>query len=540
MASLTSFTRRRPRRRQPADHRPGQHAHPGHGVAEREDRLLDQPGRLPREVQAALAVRPAAAPRRHHRHPAAAVVARPGDGGADGLAERVGVGHADEVDAAAPRERVPLPESRVQLHQPEGTVPGVPLELGLRDPVVADGREQAARELDGLVRPARLANPTGAEAGRHLGELAAAERARHGRPAAAREGADRPQRVVAAGHDLLHQQVVALGVRRAPRPPAAPPGRLRLHHRPALARLEGDADGRLDDRRVAQLGRGALGAGAVVREPRRRHGHAGAARGLDLRALGQQRPDDVPAGAGQRHPVQPRRLARRQHQADVLRREGHAALPGEARRPPASTSRYPASSTSGSGASTGTAPRACRPSALRRWSIAITGTPERDQRAHGREAVREHHVEHDARRRPPGACAPLDRLALSRRDSGMLGVPVGSPTRAGPGPRPAAARRQVQAQLGGGHADAARRQPRRERQAGVLRGQQQREPPARRAASGAWPSSAGGCARSRAPAARTRRRRLLQVVLHAHVRHQVQRPSRRRPAAGRGRSPRRT
>ena len=264
-----------------ADDRPCQHPHPRHGVAQREDRLLVDAGGLAREVQATLAVRPAAAPGRHDRHPAAAVVAGPGDAERDGLAERVAVRHADEVDAAAPRERVPLPESRVQLHQPEGTVPGVPLELGLRDAVVADGREQAARELDGLVRPARLSNPTGAEAGRHLGELAAAERPRHRRPAAVREGADRPQGVVAAGHDLLQQQVVARGV------PALPGreqllGAVRLQHRPALAGLEGDADGRLDDGRIAQLGGGALGRGPVVREPGRRHRHAGAAGRLDL------------------------------------------------------------------------------------------------------------------------------------------------------------------------------------------------------------------------------------------------------------------
>ena len=66
---------------------------PGTGSRRREDRLLVDARGLAREVQAALAVRPAAAPGRHHRHPAAPVVARAGDRGADRLAERVAVGH---------------------------------------------------------------------------------------------------------------------------------------------------------------------------------------------------------------------------------------------------------------------------------------------------------------------------------------------------------------------------------------------------------------------------------------------------------------
>ena len=108
---------------------------------------------------------PAAAPGGHHRHPALAVVPGARDRRSPTGRRARGVRHGDEVDAAAPRERVPLPESRVQLHQPEGTVPRVLLELGLRDAVVAHGLEQAARERDGLVGPARLSDPTACRSG---------------------------------------------------------------------------------------------------------------------------------------------------------------------------------------------------------------------------------------------------------------------------------------------------------------------------------------------------------------------------------------
>ena len=69
---------------------------------------------------------------------------------------------------------------------------------------------------------------------------------------------------------------------------------------PPEAALERQRIRRLDDRRVAELARDALGLGAVGGVGGTRGRDAGAGRGLVLVALVLQRPDDVPAGAGQR------------------------------------------------------------------------------------------------------------------------------------------------------------------------------------------------------------------------------------------------
>ena len=104
-------------------------------------------------------------------------MARTGDDAADLLTAGRAVAEADEVDAAAPRERVPLPGAQVDLDQPVRAVARVALELDLGDAVEAASAQELIGVGDGLVGPARLADPAGAEDRRTLHELSTAERA---------------------------------------------------------------------------------------------------------------------------------------------------------------------------------------------------------------------------------------------------------------------------------------------------------------------------------------------------------------------------
>ena len=97
----------------------------------------------------------------------------------DRLADRVAVGHLHQVDAARRRQRVPLPQARVHLHQPQRAVARVALVLDLRDAVESERVQQAAGAVDRLVVPLGDPDPARADPGRRLEQLAAAEDARH-------------------------------------------------------------------------------------------------------------------------------------------------------------------------------------------------------------------------------------------------------------------------------------------------------------------------------------------------------------------------
>ena len=111
----------------------------------------------------------------------------------------------------AASERVPLPETRVDLHQLEPAVARIALELHLRQAEVAERVQQAQRRVDGLLHPDGLADAARADAGRRLPQLAAGEDAE--RPAVAPQvAADGVERVVAAGNQLLHHRPELLRV----------------------------------------------------------------------------------------------------------------------------------------------------------------------------------------------------------------------------------------------------------------------------------------------------------------------------------------
>ena len=86
-----------------------------------------------------------------------------------------------QVDAARRRERVPLPEPRVDLHQLEASVARVALELDLRQAVAAERAQQLAARVDDLVDPDGLAEPRGADSGRRLDAACGRRRGRAAR-----------------------------------------------------------------------------------------------------------------------------------------------------------------------------------------------------------------------------------------------------------------------------------------------------------------------------------------------------------------------
>ena len=127
--------------------------------------------------------------------------------------------------------------------------------------------------------------------------------------------ADRPERGVVAGDDLLQQRLAVGG--------AAPGldqlrGRLAHEHGPAEAALERDRVAGLDDRRIGQLRPRRARLVLVVGGERERHADAGGLRDGVLMALPLQRLEHVPAAPGQlvggraaRRCARPPRAARR-------------------------------------------------------------------------------------------------------------------------------------------------------------------------------------------------------------------------------------
>ena len=207
---------------------------------------------LPQRAAQGRALLPRGAQVRGGDHPAAAVVLRARAHGPLLAAQHVEVGDARKVHAAGARQPVPLPEPGIHLHQLEAPVARVQPELGLRDAVVAERREQRECLLDDVLAPARLAHAAGAEAARHLQELAPAEQPER-RAGGIRVRAHRPQRRVVARDHLLQQRLAVGG---------AAPGleqlgrRLADDHGPPEAPLERDRIAGLDDRRVGERGRG--------------------------------------------------------------------------------------------------------------------------------------------------------------------------------------------------------------------------------------------------------------------------------------------
>src|SRR5882762_2971443 len=128
-------------------------------------------------------------------------------------------------------------------------------ELHLGKTEVAEPCKQPERCVHGVLHPDRLADATGPDAGRDLPELPAAEDAE--RPTVARDiAADRVERVVAAGNELLHHRrelfrarigLFDLGERLATK---------RL---PAKAQLEADRMLGLDEHRQTDVLRGSTG-----------------------------------------------------------------------------------------------------------------------------------------------------------------------------------------------------------------------------------------------------------------------------------------
>ena len=229
-------------------------------------------------------------------------------------ADRVQVGDAGQVDPAGARQPVPLPEPRVDLHQLEPPIALVEPELGLRDAVVAERLEQRERLLDGVVAPARLADPAGAEAPRHLRQLAPAEHAERP-PLCARVGADGPERVVGARDHLLHERSRIAGLA---------PSRHELievradEHRPAVAPLERDRVARLDQCWKGQLGGGLANLLLARRRERARRRDPDGLRDRVLVALPLQLLEHAPARARQAVARQPRRVPRDHRERHVV------------------------------------------------------------------------------------------------------------------------------------------------------------------------------------------------------------------------------
>ena len=130
------------------------------------------------------------------------------------VAEEVCVRDARQVDAARAREAVPLPEARVDLHQPEAAVARVTLELDLREPEVVERLSSRSAASTASWAQTRLADTTRPDAARRrLPQLASGEDAE--RAAVAREVApDRVQRVVAAGYVVLDDRSELFGLRK--------------------------------------------------------------------------------------------------------------------------------------------------------------------------------------------------------------------------------------------------------------------------------------------------------------------------------------
>jgi len=192
---------------------------------------------------------------------------------------------------------VPLPEAWIDLHQLVAAVPRVPLELHLREAEVLELVQEVKRRLDDLFHPDGLADTAGADSGRGLPQLAAAEDAER-RTGPRDVAADGVERVVAARDELLHhrRELLRAHVRV-----------FRLLHRvaaeglPAEALLEADRMLRLDEDREADLLR--RGAG-IVRRPRvARAGRVDAeGRGLlELGALALDSFEHVPGGERRQH-----------------------------------------------------------------------------------------------------------------------------------------------------------------------------------------------------------------------------------------------
>ena len=195
--------------------------------------------------------------------------------------EQVLVRDPREVDPARGREPVPLEEPRVDLHELVAAVARVTLELDLREPSVADGREQAQPRVHHLLHPQRLADATRAHEPRRLPELAAAEDAER-RPSRVEVAAERVQRVVAPGNELLHHRLVLLRLR---------VGLLELglglaaEGLPLVAPLELDRVGRLHEHGEAELARESERLCRRARVAGLRHVDPRRLRGLELSTL---------------------------------------------------------------------------------------------------------------------------------------------------------------------------------------------------------------------------------------------------------------
>src|SRR5439155_23208692 len=194
-------------------------------------------------------------------------------------------------------QAVPLPEPRVDLHQLEATVARIAFELDLREAEVAKPLQEPERGVDRLLHPDGFADPAGTDAGRGLPQLPSRE---HTEWASfpGQVAADRVERVVAAGNELLQHQ-------REVRRPFV--GLRELHLVLATERLAPEAlleaDGmlRLDQEREAQLLRrrarfldraGIGGAGNV---------DSGSLRLLELHALALHALENVPGGERREH-----------------------------------------------------------------------------------------------------------------------------------------------------------------------------------------------------------------------------------------------
>src|SRR4051812_11452737 len=171
---------------------------------------------------------------------------------------------------------MPLPQPRVDLHQPVSAVAGVALELDLREAGMAELAEEPQSLVDDLLDPDRFADTARSDPRRGLPELAAAEEAE--RLAVRREvAAERVELIVATGDQLLNEGLVLIGLHEGLLDLGAGLAAERLA---AEAPLEALCRRRLHEHRIAELVRGRAG-----RRPPR-HGDPRRLRRLELAALG--------------------------------------------------------------------------------------------------------------------------------------------------------------------------------------------------------------------------------------------------------------
>ena len=118
------------------------------------------------------------------------------------------MGDPGEVDAGGDAELVPGDGARIDLHKDVRAVDRVAFELDHDEAAVAERREEPSALVDDLRNVDRALQTTVAESGGELTELL------HGEPSALAavgvpKGAVPEDRVVTAGHDLLHHEARA-------------------------------------------------------------------------------------------------------------------------------------------------------------------------------------------------------------------------------------------------------------------------------------------------------------------------------------------